>query len=111
MVVDSHVYCFPPADSPAGFPSVADHMAYVQFAQAGHHQPAWRIRDRAPADAAPRLAALGKPGPFHLADANFRIDRASGCVVWTVGGQGYTKQFYPPNLRHPEYSPESILAE
>jgi len=42
---------------------------------------------------------------------NFRIDRARGRVVWTVEGEDYTKQFFPPNLRNLEYTPHSLIAE
>ena len=48
MIVDSHVYIFEPADSPRGYSSGQEHLAWVQAAHAGHHQPAFRVRDRAP---------------------------------------------------------------
>ncbi|MBT6629789.1 MAG: hypothetical protein HOB49_22435, partial [Gemmatimonadetes bacterium] len=46
MIVDSHAYCFEPADSPAGFATAEDHIKWVQYGQATHHQPAFRIGDR-----------------------------------------------------------------
>ena len=46
MIIDSHAYCFEPADSPRGYANSREHLLTVQQAQAGHHQPAFRLRDR-----------------------------------------------------------------
>ena len=48
MIVDSHVYCFEPLDTPAGHASTEEHLRWLQISHAGHHQPALRIRDREP---------------------------------------------------------------
>ena len=50
MIVDSHAYCFQPGDEAAGFVTAAQHLAWIQTSQALHHQPAWRLRNRAPAE-------------------------------------------------------------
>ncbi len=110
MIIDSHVYCFEPGDAPAGFASAEEHLRWVQSAQARHHQPAWRIPDRAPASAK-GLIPEGRLDLSRLPDVNFRIDHEKGRVVWTVDGEDHTKQFYPPNLRHLEFTPHSIIAE
>ena len=110
MIIDSHVYCFEPADSPAGHSSSEEHLRWVQAAQAGHHQPAWRIRDRAPASAR-LLAPDGKSGLDRLPDVGFRSDPDRGRVVWTIDGEDFTKQFYPPNLRSLEFTPHSLIGE
>ena len=38
MIIDSHAYCFAPADSLLGYDSVAEHLQWVQAGQAGHYQ-------------------------------------------------------------------------
>ncbi len=110
MIVDSHAYCFEPADSARGYSSAGEHLAWVQKAQARHHQPAFRLSDGAlgPADVVDPdnvtdLAALP--------DVNFRIDRQAGRVLWDHEGETYTKHFYPPNLRNLEFTPASLIGE
>ena len=110
MIIDSHAYCFQPGDAPAGFASPEEHLAWIQAAQTLHHQPAWRVRDRAPASS----EMLGAESPSdwsNLPDLNFRIDRDRGRVVWTIDGEDFTKQFFPPNLRNLEFTPHSLIAE
>ena len=109
MIIDSHAYCFEPADSPKGYASAGEHLAIVQQSQARHHQPAFRIRD-------------GVEGPSHvldsasgalddLPDVGFRIDKEAGRVLWDFEGETWTKHFYPPNLRNLEFTPESLVGE
>ena len=110
MIVDSHAYCFPPADHPAGHPSGAVHLRWVQAAHAGHHQPAWRVSDRTPG-----VSRVLCPGPRYvkseLPDVHFRVDREKGRVAWTIDGEDYTKQFYPPNLHDLELTPHGLISE
>ena len=110
IIIDSHAYCFKPADVPAGHDSGKSHLKWVQAAHAGHHQPAWRVRDRAPASS----RVLDPEGAFRLADLpdlNFRIDRELGRVLWTVDGEDFSKQLYPPNLPNLEFTPHGLIAE
>jgi len=110
MIVDSHVYCFQPSDHPAGHANASEHLRWVQAVYASHHQPAWRIRDRAPASSLP-LAPEGWSGFQRLPDVNFRADHQRGRLVWTIDGEDYTKQFFPPNLKNVEFTPHSLIAE
>jgi predicted TIM-barrel fold metal-dependent hydrolase len=110
MIIDSHVYCFPPIDSPAGHPNGEEHLRWVQVSYAGHHQPAWRVRDRAPASSAV-LAPQGRSDLSRLPDVDFRVDSERGRAVWTIDGEDYTKQYFPPNLRNMEFTPHSLIAE
>lgn len=110
LILDSHAYCFPPGDNPAGYASTAERLAWLQTAHTHHHQPAWRIRDRAPVSS----ACLGEETPLdwsRLPDVDFRIDRDKGRVVWTADGEDCTKQFFPPNLRNLAFGPHSLIAE
>ena len=61
MIIDSHVYCFEPADSARGYASSEEHLKWVQAAHAEHHQPAFRIGDRAPRDRRMSLLRRGAP--------------------------------------------------
>ena len=109
MIIDSHAYCFEPADSPRGYTSSREHLLTVQQAQAGHHQPAFRLRDRG---AGPSDVLDPTGGDLEdLPDMNFRIDRAAGRVLWDYRGDTYTKHFYPPNLRNLEFTPDSLIGE
>ena len=110
MIIDSHAYCFEPADQPAGHAGVREHLRWIQGSHARHHQPAWRIRDRSPVSSA-ALAPDGWTELSRLPEVNFRVDRERGRVVWTIDGEDCTKQFYPPNLRNLEFTPHSLIAE
>ena len=110
MILDSHVYCFEPADSPAGHASGEEHLKWVQLGHAGHHQPAFRLRDRAPGPSRV-LNPEGGSDVSRLPDLSLRADRARGRIVWTWEGEEYTKHFYPPNLRELEFTPASLIGE
>ena len=86
-----------------------EHLRWVQKAQAGHHQPAFRLRDRVegPSD----VLDPNKGDLDDLPDVNFRIDKAAGRVLWDYRGETYTKHFYPPNLRNLEFTPDSMIGE
>lgn len=110
MIVDSHAYCFEPADSPAGFDTAAEHFRWVQYGQATHHQPAFRLTDRVegPSDV---VAPQGSSPLGELPDVGCHVDHAEGRVVWEFEGEQYTKHFYPPNLRSCEFTPASLIGE
>lgn len=110
MIMDSHVYCFPPLDSKAGYDSVEEHLQWVQAAHASHHQPAMRIRDRSPSSS-DVLAPNGTRRLDLLPDVNFRVNKPRGRVVWNYEGEEHTKYFLPPNLRDGEYTPFSMACE
>ena len=110
MIVDSHVYTFEPVDSSGGYESGQEHLGFAQASYARHHQPAFRLRDRAPSSA----EVLNPEGVYDtsgLPDLNFRADHATGRVVWTYEGEDHTKHYYPPNLRNLEFTPQSLVGE
>ena len=110
MIIDSHAYCFESADSPRGYESADEHLRWVQAGYAGHHQPAFRLRDRAPSPSRV-LAPKGSNDLSLLPDVNFHVDHAAGRVVWDYEGEEHTKHFYPPNLRNCEFTPQSLIGE
>lgn len=110
MIFDAHVYCFEPVDSPAGHASAAEHLRWVQAAHAQHHQPAWRVSDRAPASSKP-LAPRGRVPLSDLPDVGFRFDHECGRVVWTIDDVDHTKQFFPPNLCNGQFTAGSLISE
>ncbi len=110
MIIDSHAYCFEPADSPRGYAGAEEHLRVVQKAQAHHHQPAFRIRDGVEGPSAV-LDPTATASSDDLPDVNFRIDKDVGRVLWDYEGETYTKHFYPPNLRNLEFTPHSLIGE
>jgi predicted TIM-barrel fold metal-dependent hydrolase len=68
------------------------------------------VRDRAPASSKV-LAPKGFRELAGLPEVNFRVDRQRGRIVWTIEGEDYTKQFFPPNLRNLEFTAHSLIAE
>jgi len=109
MIVDSHAYCFTAPDTPAGHASVDEHLASWQWAYSQHHQPAFRVRDRAPGDAALLIERSAGQGLRLALDRAFRADHDHGRLVWTVDGEDYTKHFLPPNTL--AFSPGELIGE
>ena len=110
MIIDSHIYCFEPVDQPAGYSSGEEHLRWVQMAQAGHHQPAMRVRDRQPTSSTP-LNPNRENAPDRLPDVEMRGDHEKGRLIWTVDGEDCTKYQFPPGLRDVQYSPHSAICE
>ena len=110
MIIDSHVYCFQPLDHPAGHASGAEHLRWVQAGHAEHQQPAWRVRDRASASSRV-LNPEGRRDLPRLPDVDFRADHEQGRVLWTIDEEDYTMQFFPPNLRNLEFTPDGLITE
>jgi predicted TIM-barrel fold metal-dependent hydrolase len=76
---------------------------------ADHHQPVWRLRDRAPgsndmlADPADRTLR-------GLRDVDFRPG-GHGRFVWRVDGEEYAKQYLPPYMTDLSHTPEMLVAQ
>lgn len=110
MIIDSHVYTFEPLDSPAGHASAREHMRWVQAAYAGHHQPAFRTRDRAPSDSSV-LAPLGSSDIDAIPEKGFHFDHLRARLVWNHDREEHTKQYFPPNMLGAEFTPFSLIGE
>jgi predicted TIM-barrel fold metal-dependent hydrolase len=73
----------------------------VQEWIARHHQPAFRLHDRALVDSSTLLRN----------DSNFRFDSASRRLVWSVDGEDCTKQVYPLGLPGLGFEAPALIAE
>jgi len=109
MIIDAHAYCFPPLGEANGFPTVQDRLRYLQREMADHHQPAWRLRDRALGDNS-MLADPQDKTLQGLKEVNFRPG-GYGRFVWTVEGEDYAKQYLPPYLTSLSHPPEMLVAQ
>jgi predicted TIM-barrel fold metal-dependent hydrolase len=109
-VIDSHIYVFKGPYEAAGLASVDERMRGYQVWHALHHQPAWRIRDRAPSDPL-RLLDPTPAEPLRPADADFRADLVHRRFVWTIDGDDITKQIFPPDLAGLAFEAPSAIAE
>ena len=106
MIVDCHMYCFPPKDAPAGYPTLEEKLRIIQREEAGHHLAVWRVRDRAAAD----YSTLIDPDTGELRDVQWRRDEL-GRLCWVYEGDAYTNQHIPPMLHNLESTPELMIAE
>ena len=110
MIIDGHAYCFPPLGEANGWPSAAEHLRYIQREMADHHQPVWRMRDRA---RMPDNDTLSNPEDKTLAglkDVNFRAG-GHGRFVWTADGEDFAKQYLPPYTADLSHPPEMMVAQ
>lgn len=111
MIVDSHLHIFPFLGGACGFPSKAEHLAYLQFYMVGHSQPVRRLADDSVVrDGSLLLYDATRMSISGLADVNFRVE-ANGRFVWTQGGEDRYIHFMPPSLQANEAPPEAIVAQ
>jgi hypothetical protein len=109
VIVDAHAHIFPHLGGANGFPTVRDHLLFLQLYAATHGNLVRRLRDHAPAD--DRRPLTGPPtSPASLANANFRVGRF-GRLEWTLDGDDYYLQFFPPSLQELASPPEFILQQ
>ena len=99
MLIDGHAYIFEPMDSAAGYPAIEQKMQAVQQELSIHHQPVWRVRDRARAD----NSVLADPDTGALHQVTWGRDKDR--LTWTYEGETYTKQYLPPMLNNLEMPP------
>src|ERR671931_897703 len=95
-VVDSHVHIFPYLGGASGFPSVAEHLQFLQLYMAAHGEPVRRLRDHAVV-AEQTLHDGSLAGPESLREVGFRVGRY-GRFEWTADGEEVYIQFFPPSL-------------
>ncbi len=105
MIVDGHAYCFPPFGDPAGYDTLDDKLIVFQRDLGGHHQPVWRVRDRASAGS----DTLLDPDTGEPRDVRWSI--GTYAFTWEQDGETYTKQYFPPMLHRMDASPELLIRE
>ena len=106
MIIDGHMYLFPPKDSQTGYPTLDDKLRVVHAEEGSHHQPVWRVSDRAPAD----NGTLIDPVSGELREVTWTRDEL-GRLAWIYEGEMYTKVHTPPMLHNLESTPELMIAE
>jgi predicted TIM-barrel fold metal-dependent hydrolase len=109
MILDSHAHIFPFLGSPAGFPSVEEHMRVLQLYVVGHGQPVRRLRDHAIVEE-PTLADLPLDGPERLHEVGFHVEE-NGRFVWRHQGEELYIHFMPPSLQTNASPAEFLLAQ
>jgi len=98
MIIDSHTYCFKPANDIDGYENKEEHLNWIKDANKSHHQPLISLTDR---------TILSKTE----SNMKFDIDNKTGRVLWKTNGKLYTQYYYPPNLRNLEFTPHSLISE
>ena len=72
MIIDSHTYCFKSGNDSNDYKNQIEHLAWIQQANAQHHQPAIKISDRRPNE---NNGLSSKQNNLsNLPKVNFRID-------------------------------------
>ena len=110
MIFDGHAYCVPPLNGSGEFASAEQLRRHLQQAIGAHFQPPLRSRDGAPGD----NAALVDMSNWHsldsLKEANFKI-ATNGRFEWTVDGEDFYKQYFPPSVTDMQYPADRLVAE
>ncbi len=110
MLFDGHAYCIPPLDGNGEFASPEQLRRHLQQAIAAHYQPPLRSRDGAPGDNGALMDMSNWPSLDSLKEASFRIAR-NGRFEWTVDGEDYFKQYFPPSVIDMQYPADRLVAE
>ena len=110
MIVDSHAHIFPPMCGRSGFPSVREHMRYVQHMLMFHHQPVRRSDDNSRYLGDNMLYDGRDASMGGLAEVEFR-GSTYGRFAWSSGGVHYYTQYLPPTLADLSSTPEQMIAQ
>lgn len=110
MIFDGHAYCFPDVRELMGFPTLEDQRKHIQKSLANHHVPPWRATDRARGSSGMLIDDARWPDDDALSDVDFR-PTSHGRFQWTVGGEDWVTQSFPPSLVGMASPPENLIAE
>jgi 3-hydroxy-D-aspartate aldolase len=103
-LIDGHTYCFPPLDSPAGFP-LEEKMRRIQQELSTHHTFTMRVSDRQLVD----NSSLIDPETHELRSVRWKRDYLNR-LTWEFEGETYLKGNLPPLLANAEYQAEQLVA-
>ncbi len=110
MIFDGHAYCFPDVRGDLGFKTPEAQRIHVQKSIANHQIQPWRARDHSPGSTAPLLDLEHWPSNESVVDANFR-PTSHGRYEWTIDGEDYIKQYFPPSIADMSYPAQNLIAE
>ncbi len=110
MIYDGHAYCFEDQRGNLGWADRSQMTRHRQLSVAGHAQSGWRIRDRAPVGKSGLIDHSRGSGFDALQECNLRA-AGHGRWEWTVEGEDYAMQVYPPSIADMAYPPERLIAE
>ncbi|MBM3935115.1 MAG: hypothetical protein FJ319_12595 [SAR202 cluster bacterium] len=111
MIYDGHAYIIQRPDQNGGFDSPSEFWQTLQMYMAtARQQPAWRKRDRKPADSSGLVDPKDTWNYKSLKNANFRAG-SHGQVEWTVDNEDYVKQVLPTYIRDLSFGADDLVAE
>ena len=110
MLFDGHAYCFPDVRGVMGFSSPEAQHVHVQKALSNHHVQPWRERDHRPGSTRTLMDQSRWPDDDCVLDLNFG-PTSHGRYEWTVDGERYVKQYFPPSIADMSYPPANLIAE
>ena len=110
MIVDSHAHVFPPMGGRSGFPTVREHLQFVQQMIMFHHQPVRRADDNSRYVGENTLYDGRDTSMRGLADVGFRGGEY-GRFAWSADGVDYYTQYLPPTLPRLQATPEQMIAQ
>ena len=97
MIYDGHAYCFHDLRGDGGFSDLEQFLRYLQMGIGSHFQMAWRLKDRAKARNNDLVDLTHGWNLAALKDSTFHPARF-GRFEWTVEGDIFAKQYFPPSL-------------
>jgi predicted TIM-barrel fold metal-dependent hydrolase len=110
VLFDGHAYCFPDVRGHMGFTSPEAKRIHVQKSMANHHIQPWKAKNHSPGSTSTLMDATKWPDDDALNDVNFR-PTSHGRYEWTVNGDDYVKQYFPPSVVDMAYPAENLIAE
>ncbi len=109
MIIDSHAHIFQSWQGPAGHPSAAIHLKYLQKTVTRPSAKAFRARDGKEV----KTSMLFRPGDntwAGLTEVGFRVG-CNGQLAFTWEGEDYYVQYMPVGMQEIVCSPDFMIAQ